>query len=328
MARSSPNEWFRLLSSWSDELLSTTDRVRNLIGDRHQPTKGSYLESLLRRLLRRVLPARYRVSTGFIYRWDDEPSRQIDVLIWDAQEHSSLLEEGELVVLPLDAVTAIIEVKSCLNAGELRSALSLLSPPWLVSWRHTSESSEAGLLQQTPTVPFRGLFSFTSSWATPDKTATAVFSELADFYREQFGADAERALAHSSNDLYWANMVDAVCVADQLEIEQTRLNLFLENSRPTVAPAFAAFLGNSPAGSIAVGKFCMFLLLRIVGFRGYDEPAARTVFAAMKRATPGVCAFGEYGMPYLGAKLWGDAICTSEIWTPTPPLWSSVQSRT
>src|SRR5713101_3761761 len=73
-----PNDnWFRLLASWSKELLSATDRIHYLIGNRHQPTKGSYREALLRRLLRRVLPDRFRVSTGFIYRWNKPPSRQI-----------------------------------------------------------------------------------------------------------------------------------------------------------------------------------------------------------------------------------------------------------
>jgi len=121
-----PNDnWFRLLASWSKELLSATDRIHYLIGNRHQPTKGSYREALLRRLLRRVLPDRFRVSTGFIYRWNKPPSRQIDVLIWDAQQHSALLEEGELAILTDDAVAAIIEVKSTLDADELRDALDL-----------------------------------------------------------------------------------------------------------------------------------------------------------------------------------------------------------
>jgi hypothetical protein len=86
------------VASWSRELLSATDRIHYLITERHQPTQGGYREALLRRLLRRVLPDRFRVSTGFIYRWDEQPSRQLDIVIWDAQNHSALLEEGEFII--------------------------------------------------------------------------------------------------------------------------------------------------------------------------------------------------------------------------------------
>src|SRR5713101_7162440 len=124
-----PNDnWFRLLASWSKELLSATDRIHYLIGNRHQPAKGSYREALLRRLLRRVLPDRFRVSTGFIYRWADDPSRQLDVLVWDAQRYSALLEEGELAILTPESVAAIIEVKSVFSTSELRDGFELLSP--------------------------------------------------------------------------------------------------------------------------------------------------------------------------------------------------------
>jgi len=89
-----------------------------------------------------------------------EATRQLDVLIWDAQKYSALLEEGELAILSADSVAAIIEVKSTLNGTELRDALALLSPRWWINWRHTSESSRTGLIQQVPDVPFRAVFAF------------------------------------------------------------------------------------------------------------------------------------------------------------------------
>src|SRR6266446_4002191 len=182
-----PNdEWFRLLASWSKELLSATDRIHYLIGNRHQPTKGGYREALLRRLLRRVLPDRFRVSTGFIYQWNEQPSHQIDVLIWDAQQHSALLEEGDLAVLTADAVAAIIEVKSTLTAWELRKALKLLHPVWWTNWRYPSDHSQHGLPQQVPDVPFRAVFAYNSPHTDVGTTASTIFSELASFYRQQF----------------------------------------------------------------------------------------------------------------------------------------------
>jgi hypothetical protein len=71
------------------------------------------------------------VSTGFVYRWGDEPSRQLDILIWEPQRHTALLEEGEFVILTPDTVSAIIEVKSSLTAFDFRKALCVLNPVWL-----------------------------------------------------------------------------------------------------------------------------------------------------------------------------------------------------
>ena len=141
LASRSPDGWLHLLSSWSTELLSTTERINDLLGDLHKLTKGEYLESLLRHLLRRVLPNRFRVSTGFIYRFGQPPSRQLDIVVWDAQEHAALLEEGEFAVLELEAVAAVIEVKATLTPAKLSDALDLLCPPWMISWPYAPRSS-------------------------------------------------------------------------------------------------------------------------------------------------------------------------------------------
>src|SRR5690242_6571642 len=61
--------WHDFLNSWGRELQSKLDRVSHLLGDVHRPSEGSYREILFRQLLRRVLPGRFRVSTGFVVGW-------------------------------------------------------------------------------------------------------------------------------------------------------------------------------------------------------------------------------------------------------------------
>lgn len=319
MASKPPEEWYQLLASWSAELLSATGRIHHLIGNHHQPTKGSYREALLRRLLRRVLPGRFRVSTGFIYRWGEEPSRQLDVLIWDAQTHSALLEEGELVVLTADSVAAIVEVKSVLTKTGLLDGLDLLMPPWLVSWRYTSESSKEGLAQQVPEVPFRAIFAYSADTTSVDTTASAVFEHLAEFYRKQFGADAQKALCHRGANLRWTNLIDAICIADQLEIEQTILQVDGENGRLYDGPAFAAFVADSSVGSLAVGKFCMYLLWHLTGWDGGQAPYT-TVHSPLPVSNPGVCCFSNLSM-LKHVRLGGAEILRDAVWSPEPPLW-------
>jgi hypothetical protein len=313
-----PNDgWLRLLHSWSEELLSATNRIHNLIGNRHQPTKGGYLEALLRRLLRRVLPDRFRVSTGFIYHWDEQPSRQLDVVIWDAQRYSALLEEGELAILSAESVAAIIEVKSKLNRAELSDALTLLSPQWWVNWRYTSETSRTGLVQQVPDVPFRGVFAFTSNFGRVG-TTQGVFSTLAEFYRSQFGEDAKNAMEHSE-ELRWINMVDAICVADGLSLEQTHVMAECENGSYQ-APGFAAY-GSHPAGvNVSVGRFCMYLLRSLTGW-SRAEAARMTLDSAAGVEIPGVCCFGCFPARPNRLRLLGSEVSPESLWCPDPPLW-------
>lgn len=314
-----PNDgWLRLLHSWSEELLSATDRIHYLIGNRHQLTKGSYREALLRRLLRRVLPDRFRVSTGFIYRWSEQPTRQLDIVVWDAQRCSALLEEGELAILSVESVAAIIEVKSILNAAELRDALALLSPPWWVNWRYTSQSSRAGLVQQVPDVPFRGVFAFTSDFGSGG-TTSSIFSELTEFYRERFGEDAKNALEHSGEDLRWINMVDAICVADGPSLEQTHVMVECEHGSYN-APGFAAY-GQHPTGArVSIGRFCMYLLRHLTGWFG-AEAARKTLDSAAAVEIPGVCSFGRFPARPNRVCLFGSEVPSKSLWYPDPPLW-------
>ncbi|HYD49002.1 MAG TPA: DUF6602 domain-containing protein [Terriglobales bacterium] len=312
--------WVRLLHSWSEELLSATDRVQHLIGNNHQLTKGSYKEALLRSLLRRVLPDRFRVSTGFIYRWGDQPSRQLDVIIWDAHNHSALLEEGELAILSDESVAAVIEVKSVLNRLELRDAISLLSPPRWVNWRYTSASSRTGLLQQVPNVPFRAVFAFTGEFGKPG-IARGVFEELGDFYRTQFGADAQMAMEERGGQLDWANMIDAICVADGPSIEQTHLHLDIEQGPSIATPAFAAYGRHASDANVSVGRFCMFLLRNLTGW--FKAEATRmTLDDGSNLETPGVCSFGRPETTSPRMSLFGTEVPASSVWYPQPPLWN------
>lgn len=76
-------EMARSLSFWMDGV--------------HYPSEGHYLEYVTRSYLRRRIPRRFEVSTGFISTLesntqnDKEPyftrkvSRQFDILIWDAE---------------------------------------------------------------------------------------------------------------------------------------------------------------------------------------------------------------------------------------------------
>jgi hypothetical protein len=113
-------------SSFAHELAVQSEQIGRLIG--HGPTLGSEREELLRALLERHVPRRFHVATGFI----EGLPRQLDILIYDQVDYAPLFRAGNLVVVPPEAVRALIEVKSTLDSSELADALTQLSGPhWI-----------------------------------------------------------------------------------------------------------------------------------------------------------------------------------------------------
>jgi hypothetical protein len=108
------------LSSLSEELLAQSRKVDFLI--RHSGTVGNFREELFRGFLRKILPGKFEVSTGFI----EDCARQLDVIVWDSLNYAPLFREGEVVVVPRDSVRAVIEVKTKLDTNALDEALGIL----------------------------------------------------------------------------------------------------------------------------------------------------------------------------------------------------------
>lgn len=107
------------------ELLAVTNKVRNLIN--HWAEDGRYKEAVLKNVIRRFLPEKYSIGTGFVIkqtanRGEHLSSRQIDLLIYD-DSSPVLFKEGDFVILTADAVRAIIEVKANLQNQNLNAVV-------------------------------------------------------------------------------------------------------------------------------------------------------------------------------------------------------------
>lgn len=153
------SEEIRLFAgSFADELSALSERIRTLV--KHSGTVGTYREGLLQSLLRRHLPERYHVATGFILGCP----RQIDVLVYDRIEYAPIFREGDLVVVPPQAVRAAIEVKTTLTSAELESSLALIS--------------EVAQMDDVDPPFFKGIFAFGS-----DLNPRRIFDEIVTFHR-------------------------------------------------------------------------------------------------------------------------------------------------
>jgi hypothetical protein len=107
-----------------------------LLRGAHRPTEGENLEHLVRESLRKRLPTRFTVSTGFVSflsgpssasdRAERTVSPQYDVIVWDDHACSPLFRTGELVIVSPKAVVAIIEVTKTLDGRKLKTDLTKL----------------------------------------------------------------------------------------------------------------------------------------------------------------------------------------------------------
>lgn len=141
--------------SFADELLNQSRRFGRLVS--HRGTAGGFREELLRSMFRRTLAERYHVATGFI----DGCDLQLDIIIYDRIDYAPIFREGDLVVVPMDSVRAVIEVKTNLTTTALREALIHLN----------------GLPMEIAAPIFKGIFSFETT--IPDNK---ILEHVASFY--------------------------------------------------------------------------------------------------------------------------------------------------
>jgi hypothetical protein len=86
----------------------------------HNLTKGQIREVFLQGLLKHFLPEYLGVGTGIIINTKAHQSKQTDIVIYDSRILPPLLVAGDPNIFPVEAVVAVVEVKSILTLPELR----------------------------------------------------------------------------------------------------------------------------------------------------------------------------------------------------------------
>jgi hypothetical protein len=110
------------------ELLATVNKLDNLIGDKHWLSVGIYKETLLKKMLRKVIPKKYSVDSGFVIAADQDGniirSAQTDILIWDSTNYSPVFRDDDFVIIPPESCKIMIEVKGVLNRRDIRGTIN------------------------------------------------------------------------------------------------------------------------------------------------------------------------------------------------------------
>lgn len=109
-----------LLQSLSADVEGSLADARALIG--HEGEKGGASEEVWRQLLRKHLPLRYQVDTGFVVDSANRFSQQLDIVIFDRQYSPLVFELGARRIFPAESVYAVMEVKQEFNAATVRYA--------------------------------------------------------------------------------------------------------------------------------------------------------------------------------------------------------------
>lgn len=112
--------------SFANEIASKFRRLQSIVG--HPTTSGDYHEEILRAVLRNFLSKRFSVKKGFIYAGPDQVSKQIDLMVVDENSPAAyIFQEGDFAVVIPQAVVAIMEIKTALNAPDFDQALENIS---------------------------------------------------------------------------------------------------------------------------------------------------------------------------------------------------------
>jgi hypothetical protein len=122
MTRKRPLETVKLnaLLEAASEEMATTLRRRLLS---HPGELGSAREEIVREFLRSLLPKRFEVSTGFAFDCAGRISRQLDIVIFDADVCPRFGIPGGKFIFPCEAVIAVGQVKSSLTSRQQLNAV-------------------------------------------------------------------------------------------------------------------------------------------------------------------------------------------------------------
>jgi hypothetical protein len=156
----------RVAESHSKTFMESKDHVLHLLGTRQNAESGLFREGLLRGFLERILPSAVAVDSGFIYGFEEVPtSKQLDIIIWHRAAHSLVYDTGQFVIVPPEAVIAVISVKSKMTLPELRHGLdNLLSVAQLdINFRHFLLRNGQSLVPVPPISKFLVFYSQPSS---------------------------------------------------------------------------------------------------------------------------------------------------------------------
>lgn len=104
----------------TQRLQAEVDQMNQLIG--HQGTKGTENELALARIVERLVPSRFGVGSGLVVDHHGNSSAQMDLIVFDRGNESTLFAQTNQVLYPVETVLLCVEVKTSLTKTEIDDA--------------------------------------------------------------------------------------------------------------------------------------------------------------------------------------------------------------
>ena len=109
-----------MFNALSKEMIASLELDKKYIN--HSVAKGNASEKRWIDLFRSVLPIRYKVEQAFILNRKGKVSEQIDIVIYDALNAPFAYLHNGYVLIPIECVKAVFEVKQVLNLANVKYA--------------------------------------------------------------------------------------------------------------------------------------------------------------------------------------------------------------
>ena len=180
------------------EIYLLKDKLKYLT--KHPAENGRFREIILSNTIKKHLPAKYSLGTGFIIkqretRGDHAVSSQVDLMVYD-NNYPVLFREGDFSIVTTDAVRAIIEVKTSFGRttfpGEYDKANKLAA--FIMSNRN---------VDLIPTPLFNGIFYFSNQ-----EISSSENSIEESIRRKHIDIHA--------NDMFHLSCVNHICFSDKV----------------------------------------------------------------------------------------------------------------
>lgn len=151
----------------------------------HQGEKGRLNETHLKTILRRYLPTKFGVGTGFIVSrnsFKESTGPQLDIVIYDALNNSPIYTSDAFSIFPVEMVYGYIEVKATIARRDIKEAF--FKNRNLRALMDDKAYADITLVGQPP--PRFYMFAYQSAW-TKKKTLERVIREE---FEQEGGAHA------------------------------------------------------------------------------------------------------------------------------------------
>lgn len=200
----------------------------------HNLEDGKYREFLVKRILSKIVPSKYEITNGFVIDSDNNKSDEMDIIIYDKSYVPPFFDETYTVV-PIEAVIAVIQVKTTLTWDQLTSSIKNLNSIDKLNAKIGGKiiSANGGLIMEE------------KRYVAPYKIIVSYKSDIAkehDFSDEMENKQLDMVyIVDGDYDLYIKNRIvpDGVVNLNQKELNSNKLKGNIEKVKDSKLCNFA-----------------------------------------------------------------------------------------